>query len=304
MSLARAVQLLTAQPVTMGVGKKTKKVSPPSKPEAVFALSYMETFGYLEQSLAGWRDIRIEDITKAIGLFQSWFGLRKTLQLDPATVKSMEWPRCGHPDIDRAHNTEAAAVDAFVSANLPRWAKDGLSYKFASFVPGLTADVQRRLTIQAFEAWTKWINLDVKETTGGSADIIIGTGQGARSNFDGPGGTLAWAYLPDGSDQQLEMRFDLGETWTDTPTARGIMYLNVATHEYGHLLGLDHSKVASALMAPYYSPAVAVPQQNDDVSRVQARYGVRTPGAPPPVPRPKIVVTGDVEVLVNGRAVS
>ncbi len=306
MSLAQAVQILTSQPIKYGTGKKATELAPPSKPEAIFALNYMEAFGYLERSLAGWRDIKVEDITKAIGLFQRWFGLRQTLQLDPATVKSMEWPRCGHTDVTRPHQTEALAVQAFVAANLPRWTKDGLTYAFATFVPGLTADVQRRLTAQAFEAWTKWINLTVREATGlGTADIVIGTGQGARSNFDGPGGTLAWAYLPDGSDQRLEMRFDLGETWTDDPTGRGIMYLNVATHEYGHLLGLEHSKVPSALMAPYYSPAVAVPQQNDDIARIQARYGVRTtPDTPPPTPRPSIVVTGNVEVVVNGRRVA
>ena len=302
MSMARAVQLLTAQPMRTGAGKKMRELPPPSKAEATFALTYMETFGYLPLALAGWQDIRIEDIVRAIGLFQSWFGLKKTLQLDPATVKSMEWPRCGHADVVRPHHTEALAVQAFVAANLPRWTKDGLTYKFATFVPGLTADVQRRLTAQAFEAWTQWTNLNVRETRGGSADIILSTGQGARANFDGPGGTLAWAYLPDGSDRQLEMRFDLGETWTDTPTARGIMYLNVATHEYGHLLGLDHSKVASAVMAPYYNPAVAAPQQNDDVARIQKLYGVRASAAKPK--RPRVVIDGDVEVLVNGRLVT
>lgn len=302
MSLTRAVQLLTSQPIKTGTGKKAKTVPPPSRQEAVFALTYMETFGYLRDALAGWKDIRIEDITAAIGLFQAWFGLKKTFQLDPATVKSMEWPRCGQADVVRDHNTEALAVKAFVTANLPRWTKDGLTYKFAAFVPGLTADVQRRLTTQAFEAWTQWVNLGVRETTGGSADIVINTGQGARSNFDGPGGTLAWAYLPDGSDQPLEMRFDLGETWTDTPTARGIMYLNVATHEYGHLLGLDHSKVASAVMAPYYNPAVAAPQHDDDVARIQKLYGVRASPIKPK--RPRVVIDGDVEVLVNGRLVT
>lgn len=298
MSLARAVQILTSQPIRVGTGKKAKELAPPSRAEAVFALNYMEAFGYLEKSLAGWRDIRVEDVLKAVGLFQSWFGLKKTLQLDPATVKSMEWPRCGHADIARAHLPETTKVVEHVAENLPRWTKTGLTYAFAKFVPGLTADAQRRLTSQAFEAWTKWINLDVRETTG-KADIVIGTGQGARSNFDGPGGTLAWAYLPDGTDQPLEMRFDLGETWTDDPAARGILYLNVATHEYGHLLGLTHSKVASALMAPYYSPAVAVPQQNDDVARVQALYGAR-----PSAERARVVVNGDVEVVVNGRKVA
>ncbi len=310
MSLSRAVQLLTAMPVKAAKGhKKGECPPPPSGPEAQFALSYLDTFGYFEQSLAGWKDIRVEDITKAIGLFQAWFGVRKSLQLDPQTVKAMEGPRCGHPDIHRKHDAKAQAIKQFINANLPRWSKTGVTYGFASFVPGLTKDVQRKLAAQAFQAWTRYGNLDVTETTGSTADIVIGTGQGARSNFDGPGGTLAWAYLPDGSDRQLEMRFDLGETWITDPAQRGILYLNVATHEIGHLMGLDHSKVQSALMAPYYNVATSAPQQDDDIPRFQARYGVRAAPPPPPPPvnpgsRPTVVVSGDVAVIVNGTPVA
>ncbi len=317
MSLQRAVQLLTAQPLKTGKRhKKGECPPPPNVPEARFAIQYLDAFGYLEKSLAGWKDIRIEDVAKAIGLFQTWFGVKKSLQLDPQTVKAMEGPRCGHPDIVRDHNPKALAIKAFVNSNLPKWSKVGITYGFASFVPGLAQDVQRKLAAQAFAAWTQYGNFSVQETTGSTADIILGTGQGARSNFDGPGGTLAWAYLPDGSDNQLEMRFDLGETWITDPTRRGILYLNVATHEFGHLLGLDHSKVQSALMAPYYNPATAAPQANDDIPRFQARYGTRTTPVTPPTPttpttppvpagpKASVVINGDVSVVLNGKQVA
>ena len=306
MSVARAVQLITAQPVKASGKKKGEQPPPPSAPEAKFAVSYLDAFGYLEKSLSGWKDIKFEDLSKAIGLFQSWFGVKKSYQLDPQTVKAMECPRCGHCDITRKHHVSALAIKEFVNTNLPRWTKNGITYGFASFVPGLTKDVQRQLAAKAFGAWTQYGNLTVSEGGGSTPDIVIGTGQGARSNFDGPGGTLAWAYLPNGSNQQLEMRFDLGETWVANPAQRGILYENVACHEFGHLLGLDHSKVQAALMAPYYNPAIPSPQANDDVPRFQARYGVKTtPTAPPPVappagPRPKVVLTGDIAVELNG----
>lgn len=306
MSLSRAVQLLTAAPITVGAGKKKVTLASPTKAEATFAISYMDAFGYLEQSIRTWDKIKIEDITKAIGLFQNWFGLKKSLQLDPATVKAMEWPRCGHPECLRAHHGKAAKVKEFINSNLPRWTKDGITYGFASFVPGISQDEQRKLASQAFQAWCRHGNLSVTEGGGSRPDIVLHTGQGARSNFDGPGGTLAWAYLPDGSNQQLEMRFDLGETWITDARQRGILYLNVACHEFGHLLGLDHSKVKTALMAPYYSPAVDAPQANDDIPRFQARYGERTtpPDTPPPSAKPKVVITGDVAVEINGRQVA
>ncbi len=107
------------------------------------------------------------------------------------------------------------------------------------------------------------------------------------------------------------MKFDVDEAWTLLPGQRGTMLVNVATHEFGHLMGLSHSRLQTALMAPYYNAAIAVPQSQDDITRFQARYGVRqgpvTPPVPVPVPAPgvaRVEITGAVTVLVNGRQIA
>ncbi|MBF0612951.1 MAG: matrixin family metalloprotease, partial [Magnetococcales bacterium] len=57
----------------------------------------------------------------------------------------------------------------------------------------------------------------------------------------------------------------------------------VAAHEIGHALGLDHTAVANSLMNPFYSEAFSGPQA-DDIQGIQALYGGGSPSAPLPAP--------------------
>lgn len=59
---------------------------------------------------------------------------------------------------------------------------------------------------------------------------------------------MAHAYFPVyGGDAH----FDDSERWT-IRSYRGTNLFQVAAHEFGHSLGLSHSDVKSALMAPFY----------------------------------------------------
>lgn len=93
--------------------------------------------------------------------------------------------------------------------------------------------------------------------------------------FDGVGGTLAHAFFPVfGGDAH----FDDAEVWTIGST-RGTNLFQVAAHEFGHSLGLSHSDVRSALMAPFYrgfDPTFKL--DSDDVLAIQALYGKKTTG--------------------------
>lgn len=278
----RAVKLMLGR-MESEAGYRTylpSKIPPghtPDKRVAAFGLSYLSAFGYLEKELDKWNDITLDDILYALGLFQSRFGLHKTKNLDVQTVRAMEAPRCGCPDVIRDRHQCAKALKASAKRNLPRWKKTGLTYKIVTWVPGISKPDFESAVQAAFDAWTVHGNMDVRPVETGDSDIVVTGGRGAQSNFDGAGGTLAWAFLPAGNDAKLTMKLDLDEVWAlSTDHRRGFLIQNVLRHEIGHLFGLGHSRQPGALMAPYYNAAVADPISNDDVTEFQARYGERT----------------------------
>lgn len=278
--------------------KRDLPVHPPNQQVANFSLNYLNSFGYLTNELSQWSDISLGDIVAAIGDFQKMAGLKATKKLCVRTVRTMQLPRCGCPDNVRDWHPYAKVRD-FINTNLPRWQKTSLAYAIQDYLPNFSKTDFESIVYQCFQNWCRLGNIDVNPTKTSQADILVSNGRGQPDNFDGPGGVLAWAYMPDGNDQQLLMKFDLDENWTSTPTATGILVDAVGTHEFGHLLGLSHSTTQTALMAPYYNAAIRTPQMQDDIPRFQARYGVRTPSTPTPTPTPAPSPSGD-QLVING----
>ena len=87
------------------------------------------------------------------------------------------------------------------------------------------------------------------------------------------GGTLAHAFFPGSSAISGDTHFDDDEKWTmDTPEGTNLEI--VAAHEFGHALGLSHSNIPTALMAPYYQGYDKnYKLHDDDIRGIQSLYG-------------------------------
>lgn len=254
-----------------------------SKESLDFNLSFLKDFGYLNGTPL--EDLTIAKIIEAVKTFQGFYGLEQDGVISTQTSRAMLAPRCGCLDCE-PEDSRVQRLKALKSI----WRKRELTYYFDSYVNGLPKDVIEGLEAAAWGDWMAVADIKVSQTNDKSkADIVISTGRGRRDQFDGPGNTLAWAYLPDGADGQLLKLYDLDESWADSlkGSAREILYRNVSCHESGHLLGLEHSTKGGALMAPYYSPTITGPQQVDDITRIQGLYGAAQAPAPTdPVPPP------------------
>uniref|UniRef100_A0A8C5CVP7 Matrix metalloproteinase-9 n=1 Tax=Gadus morhua TaxID=8049 RepID=A0A8C5CVP7_GADMO len=78
--------------------------------------------------------------------------------------------------------------------------------------------------------------------------------------------------------------FDTDTKWGFCPDQGYSLFL-VAAHEFGHALGLDHSKVRDALMFPMYRFIENFSLNEDDVEGIQYLYGPKTgPHPSPPGP--------------------
>ena len=247
-----------------------------TREELKFTVDYLSFFGYLSLYLLN--NLTLEDLKSALKKFQRTFGIKADGVAGPQTLKAMSYPRCGCPDvidIDQKEHVQYVQVQEMAHEKQQKWKKTELTYYIDGYVKGLTKAMQNKFVAESFKAWSDVCGIHVKKCTARhkkSADILVGVGRGKDHNFDGQGGTLAWAYLPQGN-KQLRMRFDLAEIWVPNQFDRGIWMLPVATHEAGHILGLTHSTVKDALMAPYYNPFVSVPQVDDDIKRIQRLYG-------------------------------
>lgn len=180
------------------------------------------------------------------------------------------------------HRNPRCAISEAEAATA-KWNKKNLTYWVEKAPRGLTAQQMMDLAGQYFHNWEVVCDIKFSPATSASSDILISTGRGSATNFDGAGGTLAWAYLPNGSDRQLLMRFDDDETFTTNQTGNGIYLEAVSTHEFGHLIGLSHAPTSGFLMSPYYSRDVFKPR-SWDIEQAVGRYGF--PAVQPPAPTP------------------
>ncbi|XP_038123821.1 matrix metalloproteinase-20 [Cyprinodon tularosa] len=210
---------------------------------------------------------------------QNFFGLRETGILDSETLDVMKKPRCGVPDLDNY---------SFYPYR-PKWKNYTISYTITKYTSDMSKlEVEKAFRL-ALKMWSDAAPLSFIKVDHGKADIVLSFARKAHgdfSPFDGPGGVLAHAFQP-GEGVGGDVHFDEDETWTTG--MQGYNLFAVAAHEFGHSLGLTHSRDPSAVMFPNYrlhsSKQYAL--SRDDVLGIQMLYGKprKDTETRPPVPK-------------------
>uniref|UniRef100_H3CNS4 Matrix metallopeptidase 11 n=1 Tax=Tetraodon nigroviridis TaxID=99883 RepID=H3CNS4_TETNG len=179
-----------------------------------------------------------------------------------------------------------------------RWEKTDLTYKILRFPWQMSEAKVQHVLQEAFGVWSAVSPLRFREVTSDQADIIIDFNRywhGDSLPFDGPG-ILAHAFFPR-THRQGEVHFDYDEHWT-VGNDLGMDLLQVAAHEFGHVLGLQHSLEPGAVMSPFYSESYPPRLSQDDVRGIQYLYG------PPLTVPPQTGDTNEIDMGTGGPHVS
>lgn len=180
--------------------------------------------------------------------------------LDRRTMALMTRPRCGFPDRRNLMNYRHFGN---------KWPRKSLTYRVSKYTNKLTRREVDDAFSSAFDVWSRVTDLSFSAANGDASDIDIRFEVGDHGDgdaFDGPGRVLAHALSPDSGG---DAHFDNAEDWTISADGQGIDLQWVAAHEFGHSLGLGHSQVSSAVMAPIYRYDSLLRLDTDDMMSTQ-----------------------------------
>jgi len=139
---------------------------------------------------------------------------------------------------------------------------------------------------KAFDKWSRYIladfkKINIKNYTPNEDIITIGFYSGKHNclSFDGKHGVLAHASYSPFSMKSLSVHFDADENWNITGDLNSIFFKdpffhNIAVHEIGHILGLNHNTDRRSIMFKKYSRFIS-DLSNNDILNLQKIHGTR-----------------------------
>lgn len=131
-------------------------------------------------------------------------------------------------------------------------------------IPNLREVQVYKLLREAWSSWVKVCNIDVKETGERSdANVIINI-----KLLNEPSSVLAIADVGPPGNRQLELTFDLAESWSPHK------FQATCAHEIGHILGIDHIAHPRQLMNDTLHEDIKEPKEKDIAAAV-AIWGKR-----------------------------
>nr|XP_054587034.1 stromelysin-3 [Nothobranchius furzeri] len=215
---------------------------------------------------------------------------------------SWKRPRCGVPDFpaQKDFSYQGRNRQRRFVLHGGRFDKRDLTYRIVRFPWQMGEEKVRRVFREAVKIWSDVTPLTFTEVRSGKADIRIDFTSyyhGDNLPFDGPGGILAHAFFPK-THRQGDIHFDYDESWT-LGNHMGTDLLQVAAHEFGHVLGLQHSRKPKTIMYEYYSFFYPLKLSEDDKQGIQYLYGAQPqvqvpPPTSPPPPPPLYPETNDI----------
>lgn len=239
------------------------------------ANKYFVKYGYIPEQNMGHAASQT-----VIQRFQKMAGLKQTGILDENTMNMMKFARCGVPDVIQDENRKKRYV-----LFSDKWDYTDLTFRIESYSSRLSRETLDATVAEALNYWAKVSPLTFTKLDSGTPDIsiIFSTyDHGDDSPFDGVSGVLAHAFFPFSASNPLsgDAHFDEDEPWT-VKSYYGQNLLQVATHEFGHSLGLSHSDDDDAIMfafAKSYDPNLKLGE--DDIQGIQALYGTNRTTTP------------------------
>ncbi|MDQ0791489.1 matrixin family metalloprotease [Streptomyces sp. B3I8] len=230
---------------------------------------FLSRFGYLPKSH---RTSKVDETTsRALKKYQEFHGIATTGAFDEHTRTLMTQPRCAMADLR----------DGIEFATTCGWTRRNLTFAFDTGTDDITGSQEFDAVRNAFNSWAGVVGFTFNEVaTNQSPDILIGWRPANDPDHSMVGGVLAHSDFPPGcgvvtnGSLPKPVHFDDSEnSWSIGSAVGSFDVESVALHELGHILGLGHSSVSGAVMAPSIGPnSTKRTLTQDDIDGVRNLY--------------------------------